>query len=63
MVRVQDEVIHTCMIPVDTFFEPVYTGILAAFDPHDYLGRRRLKKEDICRSGHGMAQNEQEKEA
>ena len=51
------------MIPVDTFFEPVYTGILAAFDAHDYLGRRRLKKEDICRSGHGMAQNEQEKEA
>ena len=62
MVRVQDEVMHTYMTP-DAFFRPVDTGILVGFDAHDYLGRRRLEKEDICMSGHGTAQDEQEKEA
>ena len=62
MVRVQDEVMHTYMTP-DTFFRPVYTGILVGFDAHDYLGRRRLEKEDFCMSGDGTAPDEQEKEA
>ena len=53
---------HTYMTP-DAFFKPVYTEILVGFDAHDYLGRRRLEKEDICMSGHGTAQDEQEKEA
>ena len=48
MVRVQDEVMHTYMTP-DAFFKPVYTEILVGFDAHDYLGRRRLEKEDIWR--------------
>ena len=49
---------HTYMTP-DAFFKPVYTEILVGFDAHDYLGRRRLEKEDICMSGHGTAQDEQ----